>query len=631
MAINYLSGLFVKRRLTLAILTHPVTVAFLVTALFSVRFFDSLPFSGFTRTFNYETVSTFTSFLIYAAEPFSFPLGVIKGLTFPFEDANIGNVGALALFAVSIKAIGKVFPYFQTFDYFVLVEIISCFLTAFFAQRILATLGVSRTVFLVLAALLMGTSFLLLTRSAWHQPFCMVSFPIFTAWIYAMLLTLQRGKWRLWQDVAIVCIFPIAALTDNYSLVGILIGTGVLLAREFFEAFFGGLSASWNRFSRVLFFCIGGVALSVLGLYIIGMIPLPPVPKTFTSYDFGIGGRYHVADFFAPWIPVANGNYPEPSLLGRLGFPINTDHLGDGQYEGVAYVGTAVFLLWIFLAVGWLFSDRKFYKKCNQYGRMVQDKLTVYPPWKKVGLAISLVFIFSLGYELRVLGHAFSNFSGMPAAWIADRIPPLYNIRATGRLASLLSLFLILEGTRQLYRWHEGVSNQSSRRPIWFSYTGLCVVLIFVVIHIVEIAPFLRPVPSQPSQPSQPISGIFSDEEIRTIRSIASHHDILLVSPSVAAVGLEWNSEAYSLAYYSGLRSNLYYIARVDPNHDARIAGDLNRVIEGDWDSLIKQYGRVIFAVPSDRAEKLRVRMSDRFQEIRVGKISLWSRRKGSN
>lgn len=620
-----------KRQLALAILAHPIAIAFGIAILFSVRFLDCLPFSGFTRTYNYETVTTFASFLIYAAEPFSFPLGAIKGLTFPFEDANVGNVGALALFAISVKALGKLFPYFQTFDYFVLVEIISSFVTALFSQKILITLGVRRPVFWVLGALFTGTSFLLLTRSGWHQPFCVVSFPIFVAWIYAMLLTLQRGQWQFRQDMAIVSIFPIAALTDNYSLVGILLGTGVLLAREFFEAGFGGLPTSWNRFYRIAFFCAGGAALSILGLYVIGMFPLPPVPNTYTSYDFGNGGRHHVADLFAQWIPVANGNFPEPSLLGRLGFAINTDQLGAGQYEGVGYVGTSILFLWVAIAAIWIFSIRKNCRTNYSCYRLVQDKLTLYSPWKKVGLAISFVFIFSLGYELHILGYAFPNFSGMPAAWIADRISPLYNIRAPGRLTTLLSLFLMLEGVRRLYRWYQGASNRPSYRPAWFSNAGLSVVGVLVVIHLIEIAPFLWPVPTQPSQPSQPISGIYSDEEIGKIRSTASHHDILLVSPSVRAVGVEWTSEAYSLAYYSGLRSNLYYLARTDPGHDVRIAEDLSRIIEGDWDLLIKQYGRVLFAIPADSAERLRARMSDSYQETRVGQVSLWSRRVDSN
>lgn len=612
------------RQSVFSLLTHPLTVAVGIAALFSVRFLNCLPFSGFTRVFNYETVSTLTSFFIYAREPLSFPLGSIKGLTFPFEDANVGNVGAIPLFAVSFKALGKIFPYFQTFDYFVLLEILSCFLTAFFAQKALVTLGIHRTVFRALGALLMGTSFLLLTRSGWLQPFCVVAFPLFTAWIYAMSLTLQRGTWRLRQDFGIVSLFPVAALVDNYSLFGILLATSALLVREFFEALFGGLSASWNRFSRILFFCAFGSALSVLALYATGMFPLPPVPRTFTSYDFGMGGRYHVADLFAPWIPVA-----EASLLGRLDFPLNTDHLGPGQYEGVAYVGTPVLLLWLSLAVGWLFSLRKKLSAKSRTGEPIQTRLVLYPPWKKIGLAALVVFAFSLGYELIVLGQAFPNFSGLPAAWIADRFPAVYNIRAPGRLASLLSLFLIIEGIRLLSIWYEKrIFFHPPGRSTRSFYLGLGAIGALAAIHLLEVAPFLRPVPAQPLHP---IGSVFSNEEIGRLRSAASHHDILLISPSVREVDAKWTAEAYSLAYYLGLRSNIYYLARTDPDHDVRIARDLYRVTAGDWDALVGEYGRVLFAIPSARSEELRARMRDRYQEIQVGTVSLWAKRDGNS
>lgn len=620
-----------KRQSAFSLLTHPFTVALGIAALFSIRFLNCLPFSGFTRGFNYETVSTLTSFFIYAREPFSFPLGSIKALTFPFEDANVGNVGAIPLFAMSFKALGKIFPYFQTFDYFVLLEILSCFLTAFFAQKVLVTLGVHRTVFRALGALLMGTSFLLLTRSGWLQPFCVVAFPLFTAWIYAMLLTLQRGTWSLRQDFGIVSLFLVAALMDNYSLFGILLATSALLVREFFEALFGGLSTSWNRFSRILFFCAFGSALSVLALYAIGMFPLPPVPRTFTSYDFGMGGRYHVADLFAPWIPVANkvSGFPEASLLGRLGFPLNTDHLGSGQYEGVAYVGTPILLLWLSLAVGWLFSLRKNLSDNSKTGGPIQTRFVLYPPWKKVSLAALVVFVFSLGYELIVFGQAFPNFSGMPAAWIADRFPAVYNIRATGRLASLLSLFLIIEGIRLLYVWYEKIIlGHSPGRSTRFPYLGLGAVGVLVTIHFIEVTPFLRPVPAQPLHP---IGSVFSDVEIGKLRSAASHHDTVLISPSVRAVDAKWTTEAYSLAYYLGLRSNIYYLARTDPDHDVQIARDLARVTAGDWDALADEYGRVLFAIPSARSEELRARMRDRYQEMQVGTVSLWSKREGNS
>ena len=89
--------------LGIAVLRHPVALALAVTILFSVRSIDALPFSGFSKTFNQETIATFASFLMFAQEPWSFPIGNIQGLAFPFSDGNIGNVGALPLFAMLFK------------------------------------------------------------------------------------------------------------------------------------------------------------------------------------------------------------------------------------------------------------------------------------------------------------------------------------------------------------------------------------------------------------------------------------------------------------------------------------------------------------------------------------------------
>ena len=620
-----------KRQLLKAALAHPLTISLAVTLVFSSRFLECMPFSGSVRGFNQETVATLTSFLMFAQEPWSFPIGTIQGLAFPFSDGNIGNVGAIPLFALIFKLLGTAFPYFQTFDYFVLIDIVSCFLTAYFAQKILVTVGVRQLGFRALGALLTGASFLVFTRSAWTQPFCIVAFPLFTAWLYAMLLTIQRGKWKPAQDVAILSIYPIAALIDNYSLFAILLGTSVLLVRELYEAIFGGSPASLNRSFRLMLLCIFGSALCVLALYVIGMFPLPPVPQKFSSYDFGMGGRYHVADLFSPWLPAANGvsaYFREPSLLGRLDFPVSTNLLADGQYEGVAYIGTSALLIWCLLAAIWLLSIRK-----DRYGIGTQivstkSKLILYSPWKKVGIASLCVFIFSLGYELHILGHAFPGFSGMPAAWIADRFPAVHNIRAQGRLASLLSLFLILEGVRQLSIWCEArpgqvQSNGSKRRDV----VAISIISFLAVIHLIEIFPLLKPVPVQPTHRI----GDWTKDEIAKIRLVSAGHDGILIAPSWREA-LNWEAKIYSLAYYSGLRSNIYLIARTLPEREDRISRDLDWVMKGQWDPLVEEYGeKVLFAIPMSSAETLRSRMSDRYEEFQIGTISLWSKRQRQN
>ena len=608
-----------------SILAHPVTVAIGVTLLFASRFFNCLPFSGFTREFNYETAATLISYLVFTQEPWSFPLGTIKGLTFPFEHANVGNVGAIPLFALCFKALGTIFTYFKTFDYFVLLDLLSCFLTAFLSQKILGTLGVHRTALRALGALLTGASFLIFTRSAMLQSFCVVAFPLYAAWVYAMLLTLQRGTWKLRHDLIILSLFPIATLLDNYTFFALLLGTSALFFREIYEALLGGLHASWNRTRRILFISVGGVLLSILALYTIGMYPLPPIPAAFTSYDFGMGGRYHVADLFGPWIPVANAvsPFPESSLLARLGFSLTTDNLGPGQYEGVAYVGTPILFLWIVLGSIWIISLPKQMLNRSSHVGVVRGRLVLYSPWQKVGLASLVVFLFSLGYELHALGHGYPGYSGMPAAWIADRFSAIYNLRAPGRLASLLSFFLIIEGIRRFSVWSENISwQEGTKRRFLLMY---CLIGLLFLVHLIEISPFLRPIPALPSHP---IGNIYSEEEIAQLKQIGTNHDIAMIAPSVEATGVRWTTEAFSLAYYLGLRSNIFYIARSLPEQRLKIAKDLVRILNGHWPSLEMEYGRnILFASPIKHAETLRPSVSSNYTETIVGPVSLWSRR----
>ncbi len=592
-----------------------------ITIIFMIRFLNALPFSGNTRIFNYETITTLASIFIYNNEPFSFPLGTIKGLTFPYQDANIGNVGGIPLFALVFKGLGKLIPYFRTFDYFILVEIVSCFFTAFFSQKVLLRLGVRHRTILILGALLTATSFLLLTRSAWLMPFCVASFPLAAAWIYAMIITLQRDRWHFGQDLGILLLFPISTLVDNYTLVAILLGTGILVSREFFEYLFGGTHGARNRLYRLLFFCVAGSTLSLFSLYLIGMFPLTPLPNKFTSYDFGMGGRYHVADLFSPWIPVANQVYSFviPSLWGNK-LPFNTDHLGRGQYDGVGYIGTAAIFIWIAIVAAWIFSKIK-NRKTIPFGAKAQNRLVIFSPWKKIVFAAFFLFAFSLGYELHILGMSFPKFSGMPAAWLADRFPSLYNIRSTGRLVIFFSFILIFEALRRFSDWFECqiAGRTVSRKLFAFASIGL-----LATIHCIEILPFLKPIPSQPILP---LGNVYSEKQINSIKDFAADATAIFIAPTVMAVDAKWTIEAFSLAYYIGIPSNLLYIARVDLSHYEVICNDLAEVMAGNWDDIDKKYGKVLFTVPIEQANTIRHFVENKYMEKIVGPLSIWYRR----
>ena len=141
---------------------YPSVMASVGMALFGIRHMFVLPFSGHVRVGHYETVMTRLSYYIYSMEDFSFPYGVIIGLAAPFHDANIGNLGAIAIPAMIAKVLGQVFQVDDPLEYFVLLELLSVFTTAYVAIRVVRRLGVDSGQYQFMTALLTGLSFLIL-------------------------------------------------------------------------------------------------------------------------------------------------------------------------------------------------------------------------------------------------------------------------------------------------------------------------------------------------------------------------------------------------------------------------------------------------------------------------------------
>jgi hypothetical protein len=298
--------------------------------------------------------------------------------------------------------------------------------------------------------------------------------------------------------------------------------------------------------------------------------------------------------------------------------------LDIGQGEGVGYVGTAVLLLWLFILITYVSKKWK-QSESNYYPPICrQSKLVLLPGWKKIAIASFIVFIFSLGYELKILQYSFPEFTGMPAAWISDRINSIYNIRSPGRLATLLSLFLMLEAIRRLSIWCETINQfWPYKKYISRLFMANIIISCLAIIHVVEIAPFLKPVQSEQSYPI----GNWTEAEINMAKAAGLGFDVVLIAPGWRE-GLNWEKEIFNLSYHLGIKSNIFLVARALPGHDQQITKDLNFVIGGDWDLLINEYNKkILFAVPLNVADDLRYKMIDRYDETRIRSFSLWFRR----
>src|SRR4051794_32379373 len=104
-----------------------LAVALAVTAVFSLRWLNCLPFSGyFPALDSVDTLGFMGRFQVFAHEPFSFPLGTIHGLSFPFESAHISR-GAIPLLALLFKAAGQVYAPLLDFNYLVAAELAAVF------------------------------------------------------------------------------------------------------------------------------------------------------------------------------------------------------------------------------------------------------------------------------------------------------------------------------------------------------------------------------------------------------------------------------------------------------------------------------------------------------------------------
>lgn len=602
-------------------------VSLLIACIFSIRYINCLPFSGYTRDFNYETVATLLSYFIYAAEKWTFPIGEITSFTYPFLDANIGNVGGIPLFGILFKILASFFPYFLNFDYFILVDIASSFFTAYFAQKILLKLGVYKSKFLILGAFLMGTSLLLLNRSIWMQPFCIVSCSIYTAWIYSTILVLEKKRFSFTNILKYTLIFPAAVLLDGYSFFGILLGSFVIIIIIGYEYFFGRSLLTKINLKNIILYFIAGILLSYFALFIIGMYPMPNTAQTFTSYDFGMGGRYHGADFLSPIIPQGGNKFS--GMLNSLpsqiaGFPLTTDILSDGQYEGISYIGTPVLIILTFSGFNWV---RKSLTK-NIFPARSQCKLKLTTTWDKIFISVFAVFIYSLGYELHILGRAYPDFSLMPAAWISDRMPSLYNVRAMGRLAMLFSLFLMLEAIRLLSVWADTYKNEKKKSYLHGDHLvnrSSFIIFFLAALHLYEIYPFLKPVTSQPIHF---VGGRFSEADVQSIQELSLNKNLVMIAPSVSAVDVDWEATAYGVVYYSKLKSNLHYIARTSPTHYQVLTNDLDLVERGEWNTLEEKYNKnILFVLPKNYSDSIRGKVMGDYREFKIKNISLWSKR----
>lgn len=597
-----------------------ILCALIVTAIFSIRWHNCLPFSGYMPLANNtDQLDIFARFLIWAKEPFSFPLGEINGFTFPFKSASITR-GPLPLFALIFKALSRIYQPFSEFNYFVFAELVLVFIAAFFACRILDSYRIKSVWLKLLGAVLVGLSFPLLHRSSnfYGLTMVVVYVPLYTAFAYFFI---RIHKYPNIKSLLLMAFFlSLTAFFDYYILFGVFFMSSMNLIFQFINFFIVP-----NRVNRRRFFCylssfVLGIALVFCVISFLGKQGDLNVPSNTTmlhrnevtwGYGGGFGGGFHVADVLTLIIPPQDDieGVPEykrcgPSAyLTKMGFPLTTIKLQSGQYEGFAYLGTTTILIIVFISIiGFVSFVRKRRSYLFKFKMNLSNKLhkfnDIFSLEFIIGISTFALFVFSLGYIIHIGGVRFNNV-GTPTLFLAELWNKFQLARSLGRLAIPFMLYFTFIGLVLFSKI--ALSAMQDMNKI-FKTMAIIGILLLSVFHAYEIRGYLRE--------SKVISGneiadVFNKHDAIEISEILKEKKGVIFAYPIRDDDI-WLKTCYSIGFHSGIPiSGIYSGISVNPNHRKQTDTNRNNVRSGHIRELAELYGDVAFAAPCKIAKEI--------------------------
>ncbi len=605
---------------------HAILCSILVTAVFSIRWQNCLPFSGYMPlSLNTDQLDILARFLIWAKEPFSIPLGTIKGLTFPFESASITR-GPLPLFALIFKGLSKIYPPLSEFNYFVFAELVLVFFTAFFTCRILDLHNIKSIWMKLLGATLVGLSFPLLHRSSIYYgvTFLVVYIPLYTAFAYYYI---HIYKYFNIKSILLMAIFiPVLAFFDYYVLFGIFFMFTVSLPFISLNFLIRRNRTNRKRFYSYIISFMIGTALLFSTISLLGKQGDLTVPSQTTlthrddvswGYGGGYGGGFHVADVFALIIPpqdysegIPDGRIGGPlgpsAYLTKLGFPLTANDLQNGQYEGFTYIGTTTLVILLFLIV---VKSVSFFG--NRRACIVKFKMNILHKIYNFNFSMGWIlwistfalFVFSWGYIIHIGGVRFNSI-GTPTLFIAELWNRFLLARSLGRLAIPFMLFFTFFG---LILFSRIVLNYMYNCNI-VKKTMIIVAIVFLTLfHIFEIRGYLS---ESKVVYGNEIIDVFEKEEGNEIRRVLKDKKGLIFAHALRS-SRKWIKTCYSLGFHSRIPiSGVYSGIAINKNHRVQTIINRQNVKNGNIQEIIELYGDVAFAATCEIAEEI-VKKSD--------------------
>ena len=575
---------------------------------------------------NFEWIGFYGRYLIYAQEPIGFPLGVIKGLSFPFDDvANIMR-GPIPLFAIPLKILSKIYPPLVEFYYFGLVEIISVFFSAFFAWGIAREFNARSFWTKLLAATLCGLSVSMLHKSSLYfgYTFLVMHTPLYLgcAYFYVRLYKYPYRKWK--EGFLLVCMFISASLTGYYIFTGMVMGVACCLAVHLLEMLLRRRERKriFRRTLPVIVAFMVGVLVSILiqnslgntGNFVKADIAriLDTRYESSWGYGGGFGGGFHVADVLSVIIPPKDDeNLPEFKRLGptaylaHLGFPVTTGDLQDGEHSGFAYAGTIPIGLWMLVIivgmVAFLKQRRMIFTRLGlqmkaRFRSTRNNDLLI----RALGTSCVALYLISWGYIIHIAGHRIYNIL-TPSFIMTSLVPEFIYSRSIGRYALPFSLFVILTAIT-LFERYVGVHLFVSGRRGRTAFAILAITL--VVAHVYEVSGYLR---QGEITKGNEIVNTFSGADVTTIKKTVKNKVAIMIVPGFVR-NMEWAKISYSLAFHGNIPISGSTIGG-GPGESLKdrrqFARDVDDILAGRLQDIVKRYGNICVASPYDTAKKI--------------------------
>jgi len=607
-----MSWMILTRHVGRSPLSQNLTCAFLVTSFFALRWQNCLPFSGFMPVLTgFDKVAAYGRYLLYAREPFAWPIGTIQGLGFPFELGHVSRA-TIPLFAISLKFLSKFYPPLAESFYFVAAELISVFVSAFFVFLILKILGITSFGSRALGVVVTTLSFPLLYRSSEYYglTFVVTYFPVFlaAAYFYIRLCKMRDRK----SMFMLASIFPTAVLSDMYPALALVIMIAILLFYHLMIFKCEGSKPNRERLFLVAGALLVGVILMFLMTKCLGSTGMLGDHKgnvlkrrhfEGNNYGGGFGGGFSVADALSVIIPPDNSaNVPDHkrcgpgSYLTALGFPMTTRVYQDGQYEGFAYMGTIVMGILIFLLLKKVLHSLDRGKPRGTVFRSLVNESNQIP----VALCLSTLFLYvmSWGYILHIGGVRFNDVP-TPSFVLALIWRDFMYARALGRWAIPFVLFLNIAAVVGFGLWRERLPR--SKRSVRLLSTAM--VLLLIVAHLYEIRGYLK---TREAVQNHEIVQVFDDTERVMLRDLLRDKNALMLVPWVKEDSVLWSKVGYALALRGGIPISGPDTGFGAPRSYRKVyKRDLNDIRTGNIRAIVDRYGDIAIAASAEQASSI--------------------------